>query len=373
MTCSSEEDEDSFASGATGEALPFVNPVQLEPQLQAFLDEYVPEVCVPAPQSGSNDWIENPLSDDDDDDVLCLIDIRKHYTTPTEGLLGAEDGGSVETPGPSTRNALPWSSSQEQQLIQWQRFQSTLPGSLKSWWSGIDDEGNKIGAVPEEQHASHSIPHSMSVDRDLSALWTADTEGIFALDDNENPVNLEEHAQSWPRHHSFMGVHGNKPWLSRPEEVITCPNDWIAGDSGDASCHSLLPCEIGNELATNNNTDVKPYCPLTKHWSLGDQDTEESLLGQVKRLRSLQDTDLLKRRAQDPNDGCDGLGATWMNSGGLAFSDVFSGERSTCDAPDSHVLTPTSVDLSSLGCMLPDMDDVFRTEDASDDPSPEVR
>ena len=345
--------------------------------------------------------------DDDGDEVLDLIDMRKHWTTPTEGFDTWDEHGDslVLNIVPNTwivgdDDGQTWSFSETEKLKHWQTYENKDLQDLKSHWSDMDDHGNDIwtrrhdeSGESRDQTGSHGndkhrprggIPHNWSLDRDLSTLWTDNT----TVDHNENPVSLEEHAQSWPmqQHYLGNGNYGNRHWLSAAEETILYPSDWIV-DERDHSVtmeqHSHLPTE-GKHYHNNN----KP-AGTTKHWSLGDHvEQDEFTASLLERHFSLQDFDLSRhRQLWDPHDGHEDVESLWIHPTGVETTSASSSliatsvgchgnEREDDSGTEAHHWSVRAEEAESRGRAyahwFTGSDDVFVAGNMSDEQLPEV-
>ena len=436
MTVSSDSSEEGDNSTPVTMDTAFVAletlPFRLEPNLdhsdtslQAFLDSGLPGYTMEAPdgtlqseepgiaQTETEIAAQGSWSSDDDDDgdeVLDLIDMRKHWTTPTEGFdTWDEDGNQGNSLGlnivPNTwilgdDDGQTWSFSDAEKLKHWQTYENKDLQSLKLHWSDMDDHGNEIWARHDESRESsdqtdescgnnklkpRGIPHNWSLDRDLSALWTDNTEHIkrIAVDHNENPVNLEEHAQSWPmQHYLGSGNYGNKHWLSAAEETILYPSDWIVDERHSVTVEQHSQPQNEAKQYNNNN---KP-AGTTKHWSLGDHvEQDEFAASLLERHFSLQDSDLSRHhQLWDPNDSREDIESLWIHPAGVETTTTSSGLMATSvgghgnEQEDSRTearhwsVSAEEVEARSNAHWFTGSDDVFVTENVSDDQSPEV-
>ena len=409
-------------------------PFRLEPNLdhsdislQSFLDSglpgYILEVSDGALQSeeagisqteteiaAQGSWSSE--DDDDGDEVLDLIDMRKHWTTPTEGFDTWDEPGNLgDGLGlnivPNTwilgnNDGQTWSFSDAEKLKHWQTYENKELQNLKSHWSDVDDHGNNLWARHDEsvesrdqtwsrgnnKHKPRGIPHNWSLDRDLSSLWPENTEHMkrLAVDHNLNPVSLEEHAQSWPtQHYPSSGNYGNRHWLSAAEETILYPSDWIVDErhhhhsvTGEQHSH------LHNESKQYNNNN-KP-AGTTKHWSLGDHvEQDEIAASLLERHFSLQDSDLsTHHQLWDLNDSREDVESLWIHPAGEESTTTSSGLMATSvdchgnEKEDSQMegrhwsVRAEEVESRGRAHWFSESDDVFVTENLSDDQSPEV-
>ena len=412
------------------ETLPFrleANLDHSDTSLQAFLDSglpsYIPEISDGTLQSeeaeisqteaeiaAKGSWSSD--ADDDGDEVLDLIDMRKHWTTPTEGIDTWDEHGNlgdglVLNIVPNTwilgdDDGQTWSFSDAEKLKHWQTYENKDLQDLKSHLSDVDDHCNEIwtrrhneSGESRDQTGSHGndkhrprggIPHNWSLDRDLSALWTDNT----AVDHNENPVvSLEEHAQSWPMqlHYLGNGNYGNKHWLSAAEETILYPSDWIV----DERHHSVIMeqhSHLQNEGKHYHNNN-KP-ADTTKHWSLGDHvEQDEFAASLLERHFSLQDRDLSRHhQLWDPNDGREDVQSLWIHPAGVETTTTSSNvmatsvgchgheEESQDSRTEAHHWSVRAEEVESLGRehahWFTGSDDVFVAGNVSDEQSREV-
>ena len=396
------------------ETLPFImesNIDHSEASLQAFLDSGLPGY-IPEMSEGAHPFLQQEenvqdlwSSDDDGDEVLDLIDVRKHWTTPTEELDTWDEQGNTTEPDsslhvvPNTwasadKDGHTWSFSDAERLKHWQTYESKPFHDLQSRWADIDDHGNHLWThqeddEPSDKTRSHDtkrdLPHTWSLGHDLSALWTDNSGHIkgMAVDHNENPVNVEENAQSWPLQHN-LGNYGNKHWLSAAEETIMYPSDWIVEEHHTTTeQHSVPQRELEHDISTRNNNN-KLFHP-TKHWSLGDQVDEKDLnTASIERHFSLQDSDLRNIQHWNPNnDDRDDIECLWIHAPDIEKA---SGPKVTDKS--CHRNLELLQDISSDACIwsagiekteqgtrprwLSGNNDVSLTESTSDGQSPEV-
>ncbi len=257
--------------------------VHSEASLQAFMDSglpgYIPE-CISgtlhSQEVGNSMEGEEVDEWDEGEEVLDLIDVRKHWTTPTEGLEGAWGAESD-------------SLSQSQGWIAGDDFAKAwvLSDQSKHWNSDLE-EGHGVhlrhwsdgeGAPHQSSHSpwSHDVHHSWSYDKNLSALWTDENAGEFKRNVENEGVFEEHHGHSWPIQHFMEGF---QHWpmesqsLKYPQWATDMEHrpleDWSEPEK--IATHSQeyegrKHWSFGAEAPVDHNLNESDP---TKHWSLGE-------------------------------------------------------------------------------------------------------